>query len=223
MFKLFCFSAFLIVDVARIAIANVYVAALLLLHVQLNVYLLSAALCAGCQVRTESHFQMSYLICWCALMVVCSSLWSSPRSSSTFFVFSTRTLMAGGRLPSPSLPSRWAGRLLSMSPSVGARIHLQSQSTVVNSRFLISGCWQTLRPCGPEESWHWPQQEGRRADWGGGEELCFVLVWLACCFTWKWAKTKFEKSKTLKAVNRHLVAVKLLTDLRRTSLKSALQ
>lgn len=32
---------------------------------------------------------------------------SSQRSSSTFFVFSTRTSMVGGRSPSPSLPSRW--------------------------------------------------------------------------------------------------------------------
>lgn len=106
------------------------------------------------------------------------SLWSSLKSSSTFFVFSTRTSMVGGRLPSPSLPSRyvchdvyrWIDPVWIKIASVTIST-LQSYCKVTCSLvFLISGCWQTLCPCRPEEGRHWPQQESWRADWGGGEK-----------------------------------------------------
>lgn len=50
---------------------------------------------------------------------------------------------------------------------------------------LFSGCWQTLRSCCPEESRHRPEQEGRRADWGGGEDCSRALnengeLWCFC-------------------------------------------
>ena len=45
------------------------------------------------------------------------SLSSSQRSSSTFFVFSTRTSMVEGRSPSPSRPSRYVG--LELVPGSG--------------------------------------------------------------------------------------------------------
>lgn len=48
---------------------------------------------------------------------------------------------------------------------------LQSHCKVTYSLVcLISGCWQTLCSCRPEESRHWPQQKSWRADWGGGEK-----------------------------------------------------
>lgn len=115
------------------------------------------------------------------------SLSSFQRSSSTSFVFSTRTLTVGGRSPSPSPPSRWA-----------------------ETRFWLSvfkslwGCWrvcapagsrQAIRPCCPEESRHRPQQESWRTHWGWGmtsqliqvcEKMqCWKSVMMVLRFSWK--------------------------------------